>query len=206
VGRVLRTRDVRSGQKRIKQESPPFSCFSFLKSLILSTTGPSRQRLPNSVPITSHRPLSNMLSKTTPPAVRSVQHTQHSDSVSSSSSSSTGPASPRSAYSPTGSPQMVYFEEPLNEPYSPTERQSKWGRIAPIRTSSKSPRPSKHRSSSSTDETAMRTPSSPNTKSRSRHSGTFSDVGRHGNDWLFGGYGPRDVARGVVGSLRSSTK
>jgi hypothetical protein len=175
VGRVLWE------GKRIKQTSPPFSCF-----LIFSSTHSSpRHRVNNNYLLAQsllHTRL-NMSGKTT--------------SKSSVSSSSGGSASPGSPLSPFSSPRMEYFEEPQNEPSSPSERQYKWSSLPSVRTSSK---PTKHRSSSSADETpSPRSPLSPK-PNRSRNSGTFSDVGRHSNEWLFGGYGARELVNSFISS------
>ncbi|KAI9861769.1 MAG: hypothetical protein M1813_005118 [Trichoglossum hirsutum] len=129
-------------------------------------------------------------------AGRPLSQTQ---STGSSLSSSGSAASPRSPFSPFGSPPMGYFEEPQNEhSSSQSERQSKWNSLPQIRTTSRSPRPTKHRSASSTDETASARPPTSPTPKRNRNSGTFSDVGRHSNEWLFRGYGARELVNSII--------
>ncbi|MCJ1334206.1 hypothetical protein MMC10_010913 [Thelotrema lepadinum] len=55
------------------------------------------------------------------------------------------------------------------------------------------------RSNSTTSTGAMTTPS-PRGRSRSakRSSGTYMQVGRHGNDWLFGGFSFTEAVKGLI--------
>ncbi|KAI9723322.1 MAG: hypothetical protein M1812_001205 [Candelaria pacifica] len=145
------------------------------------------------------------------PIPRSVQTSPSPQTISPSS-----PRSPITSYSPlTQSSNNTYFNNQATsaEMSSPPSDRNILGRISSFskrnggRSRSKSPvpaspRPLQERSVSDSVTQAPRSvPSSPtqptSPKRRHRGSGTYTDCGRHGNDWLFGGFSVTGTVKGL---------
>lgn len=140
------------------------------------------------------------------PIPRSVQSSPCPETISPSS-----PRSPITPYSPpTQASNNSYFsgQASSGETSSPPSDRTILGRISSFskrngdRARSKSPRPLPERSATVSGTQASRTmsggsptqPGSP--KARHRDSGTFTDCGRHGNDWLFNGFSVTSTVKG----------
>ena len=119
-----------------------------------------------------------------------------------SSATSSTPGSPRPQYSPTASEPTIFTRIRTSRSRS-RNRSFNRSNTNPTPTSSPNlsdePHPSRLHFRSDSSPTAC-TPSSTRARSRSqkRNSGTVMQVGRHGNDWLFGGFSFTETVRSLL--------
>lgn len=139
------------------------------------------------------------------PIPRSVQSSPCPETISPSS-----PRSPVTPYSPPtqGSNNGYFSGQASGETSSPPSDRTILGRISSFskrngdRPRSRSPRPLPERSATvSVTQTSRKSSGSPtqpsSPKARHRDSGTFTDCGRHSNDWLFNGFSVTSTVKGL---------
>jgi hypothetical protein len=96
--------------------------------------------------------------------------------------------------------QFGYFGEPQVNPNEVTTRQSKWSSISAIYRSNSKDRSESARPRDSGYSSISSSPSYSGSPRHSKRSSEASgDVGRHGNEWLFGGHRLNDLKGAVSG-------